>query len=75
MAVINKMKLQVETEEMAGLDTLPPVPDATKVQNYLRSLQVVPLDEGLRKAGRITIHGDDTSGVYRNWPVMIGGHR
>ncbi len=21
------------------------------------------------------IHGDDTSGCYKNWPVMIGGHR
>lgn len=52
VAMLNKMKLQVQQEQVSGLDTLPPVPDGNKLQTYLRGLQILHVDEGLRRAGR-----------------------
>jgi hypothetical protein len=51
MAIINKMKSQVEAEQKAGLNLLPTVPDGTKLQNYLRRKQIRLVDEGLRGSG------------------------
>jgi hypothetical protein len=52
MAILNKMKLQVQEQQTSGLDTLPPVPSGNKLQTYLRGLQILHDDEGLRRAGR-----------------------
>jgi hypothetical protein len=47
MAIIDKMKLQKLEEEIAGTTTLPLIPTEEKLQNFLRSLQVGNLDDGL----------------------------
>lgn len=36
-----------------------------------RMIELPPKDDLMPKM----IHGDDTSGCYKKWPVMIGGHR
>jgi hypothetical protein len=43
MAILNKMKLQVQQQHTSGLDTLPPVPCGNKLQTYLRGLQILHL--------------------------------
>jgi hypothetical protein len=51
MAIINKMKLQKYEEEIAGTNKLPLIPTEMKLQNFLRSLQVTNLDNGLLRVG------------------------
>mmetsp|Transcript_13990 Transcript_13990/g.13510 ORF Transcript_13990/g.13510 Transcript_13990/m.13510 type:complete len:80 (-) Transcript_13990:225-464(-) len=51
MAIINKMKLQKLEEEIAGTTTLALIPTEQKLQNFLRSLQGVNLDDRLLRVG------------------------
>jgi hypothetical protein len=50
--MLSKMKSQVQQQQEDALDPLPPVPDGSKLQTYIRGLQIKHVDKGLRRAGK-----------------------
>jgi hypothetical protein len=58
------MKLQKLEEEIAGTTELPLIPTEGKLHNFLRSLQVVNLDDGLLRVGpKVTPEYASTHGI------------